>query len=155
MKRASLLLAAVVLAGPWHIGTASASCGVDPEDPPVSVDAPVLAISASTDKATYKPKERVRVTVAVRLAQSTGPKVEGAQVKVEVRDGLKVLRTLHGETDGSGDVAVSLPMPSALRSGKLTARVTAEREALPSYDCRRGLVYEHADLDVDPLARLS
>jgi hypothetical protein len=150
-----LVVSSALVLGVLHATTVAASCAVDdPEDPPVSVDVPVLVLSVTTSKPRYRPRERLVVRVGARTGDPEGPKAAGAQVKVDVFDGAGVrVRTLRGQADDSGVATLVMPMPTSVRKGKLTAHVVAEKELVPHYDCRRALAYQHGERDVDPLAR--
>ncbi len=120
--------------------TADAAC-LEPEDPPVSVDAPTLTVELSVPRATYRRQEAV--TLLARVHTVAGTKADGASVTVELTRTGKLLQRVHGRTNSSGETRIRLRAPGT--AGPVDGFASARLEAVASYDCRGALVYQYGD----------
>ena len=143
LLRILLPLAALLASAPL---SASASC-LDPEDPPLTVDAPTLSVTISTPRSTYRPRETALIVARVRTL--AGSKVAKAVVTVDLTRGGRLIKRLHGGTNASGDSRIAFKVPTAA-GATVDAFATARLEAVPSYDCRAALVYQYGEKTAQP-----
>ncbi len=115
-------------------------------------DVPVLSVTVSAEKQSYRRGDVAVVPVHVRLALPDGPKVDSAHVKVVLSIRGRVVKELYGQTNASGLVRTTWNIGPKTPAGTVSALATASVLLVDSYDCSGGLLYETGRDATEPLA---
>ena len=93
----------------------------------------------------------VQVTVAAPgVVKSPMP----AQVKIDIKLGTRVVKSLAAQTDRNGSLRARWKITDAIPTGTMSASADASIMLLDGFDCTGGLVYATGEGAVDPLTKV-
>ena len=153
LRRAGLGGVALLLL-PAAMTTTSAQAGCGAVTGPVlPAEAPVLNVSVSAERRSYRNGQLAFLPVAVHVGTPDGPAVAAAELQMTITTG-RWERTIGGTTEEDGTARLHLRISGSIPRGTLRATVAAKVVLIGGTDCDPGFVYGVGSGTADPLTTI-